>query len=74
MKKFGLNTLDDLPDLPNYKIDENRQIVIEDILENKEEKDNQEEEDKKEEAEENIEGEIQKTDETGEDEEAWKMI
>lgn len=39
MKKFGLNTLDDLPELPNYKMDENRQIVIDDILENKEEAD-----------------------------------
>ena len=32
-KKFGINTMEDLPDLPKYKMDENRQIVIEDILE-----------------------------------------
>lgn len=37
LKKFGLNTLDELPELPKYKMDENRQIVIEDILEKKEE-------------------------------------
>ncbi len=41
LKKFGLNTASDLPDLPKYKMDENRQIVIEDILE--EQKDKQEE-------------------------------
>lgn len=29
LKKFGLNTIDDLPELPKYKMDENRQIVIE---------------------------------------------
>lgn len=33
LKKFGLNTLEDLPELPKYKVDENRQVVIEDILE-----------------------------------------
>ena len=33
LKKFGLNTEEDLPDLPKYKMDENRQIVIDDILE-----------------------------------------
>lgn len=33
MKKFGLDSLEDLPNLPNYKMDENRQIVIDDILE-----------------------------------------
>lgn len=38
LKKFGLNTLEDLPELPKYKVDENQQIVIDDIvLENKEE-------------------------------------
>lgn len=40
LKKFGLNTLDDLPELPKYKMDENRQIVIDDIL--KEQEKNQE--------------------------------
>lgn len=43
LKKFGLNTVEDLPDLPKYKMDENRQIVIEDILEEQKEKDKQEE-------------------------------
>lgn len=33
LKKFGLNTEEDLPELPKYKMDENRQIVIDDILE-----------------------------------------
>ena len=35
LKKFGLNTLEDLPKLPKYKIDENRQIVLEQQEENK---------------------------------------
>ena len=33
LKKFGLNTLDDLPELPKYKVDENQQIVIDDLIE-----------------------------------------
>ncbi len=33
LKKFGLNTLEDLPELPKYRVDENRQIVIDDLLE-----------------------------------------
>lgn len=33
MKLFGVSSLDDLPELPRYKIDENEQIVIEDIIE-----------------------------------------
>lgn len=32
LKKFGLNTLEELPELPKYKLDENHQIVIDDIL------------------------------------------
>lgn len=44
LKKFGLNTLEELPELPKYKVDENQQIVIDDIvLENKEKKENDEE-------------------------------
>ncbi len=40
LKKFGLNTLKDLPKLPQYKVDENQQIVIDDIIiENKNEED-----------------------------------
>lgn len=32
LKMFGMKNLDELPDLPRYKLDENEQIVIEDIL------------------------------------------
>ena len=32
-RMFGISGLDELPDLPRYKLDENRQIVIDDILE-----------------------------------------
>ena len=38
LKKFGLNTLEDLPELPKYKVDENQQIVIDDLIEENEEK------------------------------------
>ena len=38
LKMFGLTSLDELPELPKYKLDENKQIVIDDIIkENKEE-------------------------------------
>ena len=30
---FGLKSLKDLPDLPKYKLDSNRQIVIDDLKE-----------------------------------------
>ena len=33
LKMFGLTSLDELPDLPRYKIDENEQIVIDDLIE-----------------------------------------
>lgn len=32
LKKFGLNTLKDLPELPKYKVDENQQIIIDDLI------------------------------------------
>lgn len=32
MKMFGISSLDDLPELPRYKIDENEQIVIDDVI------------------------------------------
>ena len=32
MRMFGIPSLDDLPELPRYKIDENEQIVIDDIM------------------------------------------
>lgn len=31
LKKFGYSSLEDLPELPKYKIDENEQIVIDDL-------------------------------------------
>lgn len=33
LKMFGLTSLKELPELPRYKLDENKQIVIDDILE-----------------------------------------
>ena len=33
MKMFGISSLDELPDLPRYKLDENEQIVIDDVIE-----------------------------------------
>jgi len=33
MKMFGISSLEELPDLPRYKLDENEQIVIDDIIE-----------------------------------------
>lgn len=35
MKMFGLKSLKDLPDLPKYKLDSNRQVVIDDLVESK---------------------------------------
>ena len=38
LKMFGITNLDELPELPRYKLDENRQIVIDEIIkENSEE-------------------------------------
>lgn len=33
LRLFGLESLEQLPDLPRYKLDENQQIVIDDIIE-----------------------------------------
>ena len=33
MKMFGISSLDELPELPRYRLDENEQIVLDDILE-----------------------------------------
>ena len=33
LKMFGYTSLEELPELPRYKLDENKQIVIDDILE-----------------------------------------
>jgi len=35
LKMFGITSLEDLPELPRYKLDENRQIVIDELLEEK---------------------------------------
>ena len=33
LKMFGYSSLNDLPELPRYKLDENKQIVIDDLIE-----------------------------------------
>ena len=38
LKMFGYSSLEDLPDLPRYKLDENHQIVVDEILEGNDEK------------------------------------
>ncbi len=40
---FGFNSLEELPELPRYKLDENKQIVIDDIIEEKEKQNSNEE-------------------------------
>ena len=35
LRMFGYTSLDDLPELPRYKLDENQQIVIDDLVEEK---------------------------------------
>lgn len=42
LKMFGIGSLDELPELPRYKLDENQQIVIDEYIENVEEKMNTE--------------------------------
>lgn len=42
LKMFGYTSLNDLPELPRYKLDENQQIVIDDIIEEKEEQNTEE--------------------------------
>lgn len=39
-KMFGIGSLDELPELPKYKLDENQQIVIDEYIENVEVEDN----------------------------------
>ena len=34
---FGYSSLEDLPELPRYKLDENKQIVIDDLIEGSQE-------------------------------------
>ena len=42
LRIFWFNNLNELPDLPRYKLDENQQIVIDDIIEEKEEQNTEE--------------------------------
>ena len=35
MKMFGITSLDELPELPKYKLDSNKQIIIDEIIEEK---------------------------------------
>lgn len=37
LRLFGYTSLEDLPELPRYRLDENQQIVIDDIIEDEEE-------------------------------------
>ncbi len=46
LRMFGLESLDALPELPRYKLDENQQIVIDDIIEEKELEQKEEKEEK----------------------------
>ena len=34
LKMFGYSSLNDLPELPRYKLDENHQIVVDELIEN----------------------------------------
>ena len=42
LKMFGITSLDELPKLPRYKLDENRQIVIDEIIQENNEEDTSE--------------------------------
>lgn len=44
LKMFGITSLDELPELPRYKLDENRQIVIDDIVKKDENVENEDSE------------------------------
>lgn len=50
LKMFGFTSLDELPELPRYKLDENRQIVIDYLIEenNKDTENNENDEEKEE--------------------------
>ena len=39
LRMFGYSSLEELPELPRYKLDENQQIVIDDLVTNEEKKD-----------------------------------
>ncbi|MBO4816148.1 MAG: SMC-Scp complex subunit ScpB [Clostridia bacterium] len=42
LKMFGITSLEELPELPKYKIDENEQIVIEELIEEKDSQNSEE--------------------------------
>lgn len=44
LKMFGYESLDNLPELPRYKLDENRQIVIDELIEENEKTNNERQE------------------------------
>lgn len=44
LRKFGYISLENLPELPKYKLDENKQIVIDELVEQQEEKEQTKEE------------------------------
>ena len=48
LKMFGVSSLEELPELPRYKIDENEQIVIDEIIENNKQEEQNTNEEKKE--------------------------
>ena len=54
LKMFGYSSLDELPELPRYKMDENHQIVIEELEENNEDVQEKDEEQKENVEEENV--------------------
>lgn len=49
LRMFGYISLEDLPDLPRYKLDENKQIVIDELIEQQENKTEEAKENKKDE-------------------------
>lgn len=51
LKMFGITNLDELPELPRYKLDENRQIVIDEIINSEDIEEKNEENERKEEEE-----------------------
>lgn len=53
LRMFGYVSLDDLPELPRYKLDENKQIVIDELIDNKDPEPERDEEEKIENIEEN---------------------
>ena len=54
LRLFGYSSLDELPELPRYKMDENHQIVIEELEENNEDVQEKNEEQKEKVEEENV--------------------